>query len=495
MEGGGPPQHIHIFSDGRLPDAAEVVPAVEDVVFFHAIGDPSARNLAITSVRAERSYENPVELTVFAAIESTDTVPRNVDVELRIDGAVAAIRQITIPPAPPDARDTPSVSQDAEPVAQRSAPGAGGIAFPIELARGALVEVRLVAGDQPDALEADNRGFLIVPPAQQMAVAVVSPDDIFLSRALAGLPLSRLDVLTPGQFEAMLSDGRAGEYDVVLLDRFLPTSTGGEPLPAGRWIVFGAVPTGPGGLVDLGPGGATTVFDARTDHPILRPLTLDPLVIGKMRRVSMPDDAVSLADTPEGPAIIEMSGVEYRAIVVPWDVEQSNWPFQVNFVIFLAATIDYLGSDSFSAEQAGGAGRQFRPGEILTDRLPPDARNVDVTLMPAGDPKPTTPTGDGRITFGPLQKVGIYRVRWTGSAGATDLVEAGRVSRFYAANIESSEESDVRSAGELVLGSQTVSAQAGQDRRQVRRLWPWLLLAALAIIMFEWFIYNRKVYV
>jgi predicted ABC-type sugar transport system permease subunit len=27
------------------------------------------------------------------------------------------------------------------------------------------------------------------------------------------------------------------------------------------------------------------------------------------------------------------------------------------------------------------------------------------------------------------------------------------------------------------------------------KLWPWLILFALAFVMFEWFIYNRKVYV
>ena len=28
-----------------------------------------------------------------------------------------------------------------------------------------------------------------------------------------------------------------------------------------------------------------------------------------------------------------------------------------------------------------------------------------------------------------------------------------------------------------------------------RKLWPWLLLAALLVMLVEWFVYNRKVYV
>lgn len=493
----GPPQQIHIFSDGKLKDAMEVVPAPEDSVFFHAIGAETAKNIGVTAVRAERNYENPVELTVFASIESTDTVPRDVDVELRIDGAPVASRRITIPASVAEAAVTES-ADDAEATRALARPGAGGIAFPVELAKGALVEVRLVADNDSEfnVLAADDRGYLIVPPAQQTAVAVVSADDVFLSAALAGMPLSRLDSLSPTQFEAMRADGRAAEYDVVLLDRYLPP-TSGEPLPPGRWIVIGSVPTGPGGLVDDGEAGVGTIVDARTDHPILRSITLDPLVIGKTRNVTIPPEsnARSLAETAGGPAIIELSGVEYRSIVIPWNIEQSNWPFQINFVIFLAEAVDYLSSDTFSEDEAAGSARQFRPGDILTDRIPLDARNVDVTRVPGGEPQSTTPTGDGRITFGPLQDVGVYRVRWTGSAGATDLTDAGRVSRFFASNIESADESDVRRIGSLVLGSQTVSAEAGETRAEVQRLWPWLLLAALAVIMFEWFIYNRKVYV
>lgn len=495
----GPPQQIHIFSDGRLEDAMQVVPAPEDSVFFHALGQASARNVGITAVRAERSFDNPVELTVFALIESTDSVLRQVDVELRADGVPVATRRITIPPSAADTVVTDL--SDGSLAGSTPAPGAAGVAFPLELAKGALLEVRLITDADPmsNVLEADDRGYLIVPPAQQTAVAIVSADDLFLARALAGMALTRLDVFTPAQFEAMLVDGRAAEYDVVILDRWLPAtdSLRGEPLPAGQWIVFGSVPVGDGGLVDQGQGTIGTIIDAQSDHPILRSLTLDPLVIGKTRRVSIPaeSNARPLAETADGPAILEMSGVDYRAIVVPWNLEQSNWPYQVNFVIFLASAVDYLSADSFATGEAAGATRQFRPGDVLTDRLPRDARDVDIARVPGGTPESITPTGDGRITFGPLQRVGVYRVRWRGSAGATDVVEADRVSRFYASNIESSAESDVRRADRLVLGSQTVSSESGQTRSEVRRLWPGFLLAALAVIMFEWFIYHRRVYV
>lgn len=491
----GPPQLIHLYTDGQLVDSARVLPDQGDTVLFHAIGTSDAVNLGLTSVRAERSYQQPEQLTVFAAIENTASTAREVDVELRVDGTPVATRRVTIPGS---ASQGASVTADGTGSARaaRPASGAGGIAFPLTLARGALVEVRLIGDGDDDVLDRDDRAWLIVPPAEQTAVAVVSADDIFLLEALSGLRLSRLSRYTPSEFTAMLADGRAAEYDVVLLDRWLPT-IGNETLPRGRWIVLGAVPGGVDGLVDGGVGGVTTILDWRTEHPALRPVTLDPLVIGRFRRVSLPEtsNALVLADAAEGPAIVELSGVEFRALVVPWEIEQSNWPFQVGFVLFLASGIDYLSASRASEAEAGGASRLFRPGDILADRLPLDAREVDVTLMPGGRPMTTTPTGDGRITHGPLTSIGVYRVRWSGSSGATDVREDGRVSRFYAANLASPEETDVRTAESLFLASQTLAATDSERQTEVRRLWPYLVLIGLGIIILEWFIYNRKVYV
>ncbi|MEM9560107.1 MAG: hypothetical protein AAF995_07350, partial [Planctomycetota bacterium] len=69
-----------------------------------------------------------------------------------------------------------------------------------------------------------------------------------------------------------------------------------------------------------------------------------------------------------------------------------------------------------------------------------------------------------------------------------------RAVRFFAANLLDAEESMTRPAQALPLGSRQVSASSGRATA-VRDYWPWLILAALAIMMLEWWIFNRKVYV
>ena len=39
-----------------------------------------------------------------------------------------------------------------------------------------------------------------------------------------------------------------------------------------------------------------------------------------------------------------------------------------------------------------------------------------------------------------------------------------------------------------------IEAAARGSAEAPRRLWPWLLLGALAVSLFEWWIYNRRVY-
>jgi hypothetical protein len=45
------------------------------------------------------------------------------------------------------------------------------------------------------------------------------------------------------------------------------------------------------------------------------------------------------------------------------------------------------------------------------------------------------------------------------------------------------------------MASATVAAAQRDEIKRTKPLWPWLLLGALAVIMLEWFVYNRKVHV
>ena len=43
------------------------------------------------------------------------------------------------------------------------------------------------------------------------------------------------------------------------------------------------------------------------------------------------------------------------------------------------------------------------------------------------------------------------------------------------------------------IGSERVVA--GEERKQPLELWKWIILLALILLMLEWYIYNRRIYI
>ncbi|MEZ6232947.1 MAG: VWA domain-containing protein [Phycisphaerales bacterium] len=508
---------IHLFSDGALPDADEVLPANTDTVVYHAIGQADAANAGITSVRAQRDYEHPEELSVFVAVESTGRTERSVDVQLALnDSDVLGIQTVTLPAATriveevrrseferAEAASNAATAADGGEaegadegplVAERWEASSSGVVFRLTRAEAGLFSVRLLAtpGSElsapPDVLAVDDEAWLAVPPARQLAVAVVTEGNLFL-RGLEGLPLASLETYTPAAWRALDEAARIA-FDVVVLDRWLPD--GG--LPPGRFLVLGIVPTEGTGITDRGQAGEGTggvILDWRRDHPVLRELVLDAIEMARPRLVDIAEDAPSraIADGDFGPAIIEFSRDQTRALIVPFNPVASTWPFDVSWVVFLAAGVDYLGHDAGS----GGGARQVQPGSVLADRVPLGATGVELVL-PQGGTIGLEPASDGRVVYGPITRTGIYALRWTGQGSAGDVPSGSRMVRAYAANLGDERESEVSARLVLPLADQVAVASGETSRAGIRNYWPWLILAALGVMMFEWWVYNRKVY-
>lgn len=509
------PHVIQIWSDGRIPDAGEANPGVDQAIVFNRVGAAETGNIALVGLRAERAFDDPSRLSIFTAVESTHGQERSLDVELLIDGRVAMIRPLTLPAAVSagTARSAQAGAggEPAAPVAARRAASTGGVVFSLERSEGALVQVRLRSGPgdlADDPLEVDNRGWLVVPPAKRLSVALVSRGSLFLKTALEGMPLSRLTEWTPEQFELAAAQGRTAEHDVVILDGWVPPppqsvvaaegQAAARPavgLPPGRYLVFGAAP-GVGAsaqLADDGPAeGAQGVIDWRRDHPALRGLVLDGVLIGEARTLRAVEGggAAVIASGDRGPLIADVSDDKARALVVSFRPVNSNWPLQWSWVVFVAQAVGYLGEDLSAAGESPGL---VQPGGVIRERLAPDARGVEVRASEGG-PAPVQPAADGSIVFGPVERVGPYRISWEGGAGPNDQREGDRAFRLVAANLLDPAESDVAVTDDLALATQAVAATDKNESR-TRRLWPWLLLAACGVIMLEWFVYNRKVHV
>lgn len=514
----GTPINLHLFSDGRLPDSARLAPTPEelgatelspdDQVIYHAIGAPDAPNLGITGLRAERAFDNPGKLTIFVGIQSICREARSVDVELSIDNHSVAVQPVPLGAATTRAIEVPAAGTSMPPTGEID-PATGGVVFSLDRPEGGVAVARLLK-NEPDALPTDDLAYVVIPPAKRLAVALVTDGNLFLDEALGGMRLSRLAKMKPAIFQQMLEgqkvDGASlGDFDVVILDRFLPSlkDPAGKPvpvLPPGRALVLGAVPPPPMGLIDDGPGEAALIVDWVREHPSLKYAGLAELNIGKSRKTSIaPDSPVLMIAQLQsgggaGPAIVEAANESTRALIVTFDPGDTDWPLKPGFVLFLASSLTYLAHDTGEAAGAGALGDMVRPGQTLVQRLPVGASAVRLTL-PDSTHDNLVPAPDGRIAYGPIRKIGFYSISWDGPALPTDPVVDGRPRRVTAANLLDPEESLIATRTALDLPGRVVNQTTEASHDALRKLWPWLLLGALAVVMLEWFVYNRKVHV
>ncbi|QOJ01810.1 MAG: BatA domain-containing protein [Phycisphaeraceae bacterium] len=488
VDAGAVPLTFHVVSDGRVEDGGRVEPGAGDEVYYHRVGEAGTGNLGVVAVRGERSLAEPEKVAVFYSVQSTYAEGVSADVVVSVDGEARGRRVVEFDGA------------SGGPV-EKSGVFEWSSRLPVR------VEVRVEKrGGEPEALTRDDSGWVSVGASRGLRVALVTRGSYFLPEGLGALPqVSGPVVISPEAFEAELKDGRAGGYDVVVLDGWVPSWEGeAGRLPPGRYLVFNEVPnrvSADGGaarvagggavLVDRGTAGRSSMVRWSRDHRVLRGLDLDAVTIFETRVVEVPRGSTArvLAESTRGPALVELSSGGTRALVVPFDVAASDWPVDVSFVGFLSYAVDYLGGGG-----SGGLGRTVRTGETLMDRLPGGAAEVRVS-GPGGSLVEWGVSGEGALAVGPMRRAGLYEVSWRGPAGEGDEEAGGRASRVYAANVVSAAESSVGAAEELALSTRGVpSAGGGSGDGVARRLWPLFLVFVLVVLMVEWWVYNRKVH-
>lgn len=466
---------VALFSDGSIASLASVEKHPDSEFRYVAVGTDDAVNIAITAIGAERSYDRPERVSVFIGLQSTDPLPRTIDVEFGIDGAIGMVKSARVG------------------AATGEGPGRGGVVFQLDRNDAAVVTVRIPS---EDSLESDNIARLVIPPAKRLSVALVTAGNYYLRNALDAIGVSKIETISSAEFQRLRDAGELAKFDVYVLDNWLPPldaspgDAGESLLPPGNYLIIGRTPAVPG-LTNTGRTLKTTGFvDWMRDHPSMRYLSLTGIVIGDAPVIEAGREVRVIASTGAGPAIVDASRGASNALVVTFDMSRSTWPLDPGYILFLSQAVRFVG------DQGGAAGATaLQPGEILTERLPEGVSEARLRT-PAGAEITVRPGADGRVSYGPIQGVGLYELTWNGPPGPRDPVIAGRATRAIAVNLSDAAESRIASTTQLDLPSGKILASNANNtpERETQRLWPWFLLAALGVLMLEWFVYNRKVY-
>lgn len=460
------PAALELWSDGRVSDLEDQVLKAGETFDYHRVGDPETANVGIASLAAERPYDQPGRIQVFVAVENPDPAPRELDLQLAVDGIV---RSIT--PAPisvPAARQEPGIGL---------VPGRRQISFtPIEQSSGAVIEVSILGND---GLASDDVAALVVPPSKRLRIALVGRDRPVIRSLLEGMPLESLEIVPPPVFARMAGEQAMEDWDVVILaDPDLEM----DSLPPGRYLSFGSAP--PVDSLDPygDPASGVVVRRARDSHPVMRMVNLDDLFVGALEKMVLGPGVSVIVESGDGPMVMEIDRGPVRMIHVAFDPLDSNWPYLRSFVNFTANAIEYLGSSGDALTLRSG-----RPGGPLTVRVPRAA--VDARLTPpAGDPIDLTVDSAGDVSWGPARRTGLYEFSWS-MPGASD-----RGTRVVAVNQFDRDERRVAAAESISIGTERLQ---GQNVRSAgtrwQDLWPWLLAAAIALSVLEWILWQRQV--
>ena len=302
-EGGGGGV-IHWFSDRSAPTAERVPEGC--AVIDHGVSPVAPlQNVGIVGLSVREADALGLS-EVFVAVESASAVSRTFSVELALDGKLVDLAAFEVEANGRDER-----------------------LLRLTLPEGDALEARIVGLEGPDALDEDNVAYVPVTAASRVrGLLVTDRPESFLGEALRLHPRLDLEVVEPSAVPA-------GSWDLLVLEALPPA------LPSASHILsFGVDPT------PLGVSWTEVVAEPEIvrwsfDSPLFRYVDLGGVNVAGGRHLRLPDDAVSLVDSPAGVLAASVLLPDAEAIVFGFGALDSDLVLRIGFVNFLANVVEW----------------------------------------------------------------------------------------------------------------------------------------------------------
>ncbi len=155
----------------------------------------------------------------------------------------------------------------------------------------------------------------------------------------------------------------------------------------------------------------------------------------------------------------------------------TNWPIKLSFPLFVSNLLRYFGHNQQLA--ATGSYHAGQPVALRADGPGP----LEIRT-PSGARIPVVRGQQQTFNFSQTEELGPYTV-----------FDGGKATQEFAVNLADGKESDLRARteGTLKIGYVEVPVENRWEPAR-REVWKFLLLLALGVLLFEWYIYNRRVY-
>lgn len=468
---------LYIFSDGRFP-------SIEDFSMgnlrpqFLPLGSFEGENLAITAFNTRRNEERPNFQQAFVQVANFSEEDQSAVVELYLDDRLLDAAELTVQ-AGEVASSTFNLGGESE---------------------GSLRAKLDIPAEFNDRLKLDNEAYSVLSQRSDGRVLLVTPGNTTLESALATERANRLaivdkvstDELKTPDFKAQT---QTDFYDLIIFDQCVP-----EFMPQSHALFVGRIPPIPDWQEKSStePIYGPQIIDWQRGHPLLSLLELGSIQVADSQVVRPPLGGRILIDSTKGPLAAIAPRDRYEDAVLGFEIVgtesdgsktfNTDWPRKHSFPGFWLNVLEYFAGNSAASLTHN------RPGRLVETRVTGSAEQLEVE-QPDGSRETIALEQPGRLEYHDTRQIGVYQVR-----------EGSQVKKRFAVNLFDREESDIglrvrkdsedglKVVDSLSIGYVDVAAQSPTS--QVRReLWKPLLVGALLVLMIEWYIYNRRVYI
>ena len=233
----------------------------------------------------------------------------------------------------------------------------------------------------------------------------------------------------------------------------------------------------------------TVIIDTAVTHPLMDSVQMGSVTIVEGTPLTGPKGTISLMDSIYGSvmAIAPRSGFEDLVMgfnLIEEDengdtVINSDWPNKLSFPLFIQNSISWLGGASKFASSSGST-----PGDLIRFRSRIPSKTVSVS-PPSGSTAKLRPRTHNTYVYAGANQTGIYRVE-------NDSTES--LDQLLVVNLLDERESNLAVLPELEIGYDAIEGLS-EEIPERQEYWTWVIVFALCVLLFEWYIYNRRVFI
>ena len=429
-----PYPEIHLFSDGAAVGLSEFETKGLPLI-YHQLGK-QGNNQGIVSLDVRAHPEEPNRRALYANIANNSTNMQTAILELSFNQQVIETRPVKLKPR----ETTPQL-------------------FSASQTHDGIFTLKLKVDDD---LQVDNEASILSNLPQPVKVAMFTTGNRFLEKAIRAASNVEL-TLIPDRSATLQT------FDIVVLDDVVPatwpqTSVLAIHVANTNWF---------DGWTTL---NAPPIVAWKNNHPLLRFVNLDDIQVAESIGVRSNSWAIPLIETSHAPLVLAGELRNQRIIWIGFNVLQSTWPLRISFPIFIANAIEWLNPSAASISQyTVRAGDPFRMAfsNVMTNQQA-------IMRLPGGTQRTLRLDSEIReLVFGDTSQKGIYEL------------QIGDQRMPFCVNILDPIESDTTPRAQLTYGKYG-KVQKTEMRRANSEIWRWFAMAALIVMLFEWWYYHRR---